>query len=128
MAMFSYNEFDSLTVRDVSSSSVNPTIVYDGVDLPICGNITFVSIFVTNKSDSNKTINFSVRKMDDAQDTYLFYNVEVPPYRPYDILGGSKIFLKKEDVLKAWTDVSGTEMLDLVVSYVIYTPSDLQPI
>ena len=127
MAMFSYNEFDSLVVRNVSASSVNPTIVYDGTGIAVCGSTTLVSIFVTNKSSSAKLINFSIRKMDDAQDTSLFYNVEVPPGQPFDILGGSKVFLKTEDVLKAWTNVSGTDLLDLVVSYVVYTPSDLQP-
>lgn len=127
MAMFPYNEFKSLTVRNVSPSTENPTIVYNAVDLPICGNITLVSLFVTNKSELDKSINFSIRKMDDTEDTMLFSNVSVPANEPYDILKGSKVFLKEEDVLKAWTDASGEGWFDLVVSYVLYTPSDLQP-
>jgi hypothetical protein len=105
-----------------------PTIVYDAATLPICGSITLVSLFVTNKSGDEKLINFSIRKMDDTEDTQLFHDVLVPANQPYDILKGSRIFLKEEDILKAWTDVNGEGWFDLVVSYVLYTPSDLQPV
>lgn len=125
--MFPYNEFDSLTIRNVSPSIEEPTIVYDGVDIPFCGNTTLVSLFVANKSGEDKSISFSILKMDDSQETLLFSNVLVPASEPYDILKGSKVFLKEGDVLKAWTDVNGEGLLDLVVSYVVYTPSDLQP-
>ena len=128
MAMFPYNEFSSLTVRNVSFDSGNPTVVYDGMGLPLCGHATITSILIANKSDDPKMISFSVRKMDDTSDTQIFHQVQVPVNKPYDILQGSKIFLKKEDVLKAWTDVNGEGWFDLFVSYVIYTPSDLQPV
>lgn len=126
--MFPYNEFESITVRNVSSDIGNPTVIYDGMDLPLCGNATITSILIANKSDDPKMISFSVRKMDDTSDTQIFHEVQVPVNQPYDILQGSKIFLKKEDVLKAWTDVNGEGWFDLFVSYVIYTPSDLQPV
>ncbi len=126
--MFSYNEFESLGIQNVSPNPENPTIVYDGADLAICGNATIVSILVANKSDDPKIINFSIRKMDDTADTVIFSKVSVPSDQPFDVLRGSKIFLKKEDVLMAWTDGGGEGWFDLFVSYVVYTPSELQPV
>ena len=126
--MFPYNEFDSVAIQNVSFDQASPTIVYDGADLSICGNVAIVSILVANRSDDPKMISLAVRKMDDSADTHIFHEVEIPVNEPYDILKGSRIFLKKEDVLKAWTDVNGEGWFDLFVSYVIYTPSDLQPV
>jgi hypothetical protein len=70
-------------------------------------------------------ISLSVRKMDDTEDTIICSDVPVPPNEPFDLLKGSKIFINKNDVLKAWTDSEGQEWLQVYMSYTYYTPSDL---
>ena len=123
--MFSYNEFDSVAIKDVSFDEGSPTIVYDGADLALCGSATMVSIMVANRSDDEKFISFSVRKLDETNDVEIFHRVPVPINEPFDILKGSKIFIKKGDILKAWTDINGEGWLDLYASFAVYTPSDL---
>ena len=125
MAAFSYNEFMSSGHRMLSILQEDATILLDGETIPTCGHAVIVSIMVCNKSEVEKMINLSVKKIDDTEDTVICTKVPVPVGEPFDLLKGSKIFLNKHDILKAWTDSEGQEWLNVYVSYTFYTPSDL---
>lgn len=125
MAAFSYNEFMSSGHRMLSILPEDATVLLDGETLPPCGHAVIVSLMVSNSSEEEKVINLSVRKMDDTEDTIICPNVSVPFGETFDLLKGSKIFINKNDTLKAWTNEEGQEWLQIYMSYTFYTPSDL---
>ncbi len=124
MAAFSYNEFFSTAFATISASSEDPTVLIDAADIPSCGHIVVLSAFVSNKSDLPQTVNMAIRKLDE-DDCVFMANVQVPVAKPFDLLGGSKIVLTKEDSLRMWTALESQPEVEVLVSYALYTPSDL---
>jgi hypothetical protein len=124
MASFSYNEFFSSSFSTISASSEDPTVLIDAADVPSCGHIVVLSVFVSNKSDLFQVVNMGIRKLDE-DDCAFMTNIQVPISQPFDLLRGSKIILTREDSLRMWTTIESQPEIEALVSYAIYTPSDL---
>lgn len=124
MSVIPYNEFSSIGVLNVSSNPSSPSIVLSGSELADCGHIAIVSILVGNKTGDNRSLTLTIEKSEAALIYTLLPSISIPVNQSYDLLKeGSKIFLNKNDVIRAWTDQSNS--LDLFVSYSTYTPSSL---
>jgi hypothetical protein len=122
MSLIPHNDFKSTAVVNISVDSEAPSAVLDGTDLPLCAHIAIVSILVGNRGESEGLINLAMDK--GGETCVMFPNITLPVNQPFDLLqNGSKIFMNKDDFLKAWTN--SEDVIDLLVSYVIYTPSDL---
>ena len=65
----------------------------------------------------------TLQKSGSATAAYLLYDVAVPSQTSFEVIDGNKFVLQRSDTLKAWIDSSGTNSVDIVVSYVIYTPA-----
>lgn len=124
MSVLPHNEFFSLGINNVSTNSSDPTIVISGEDIVDCGHIAIVSIIVGNKTGETRQLTLTVEKAEQALISSPFSSVSIPSDTPFDLMrDGSKIFLNKDDVVRAWTDQENS--LDLLVSYAMYTPSNL---
>lgn len=124
MAAFSYNQFFSAGFRQLSATKDEPTVILDGDKIPSCGHILLLSVFVSNKSNMPQVISMGIDKVDEPTTT-LMSEVEVPVGQPFDLLGGSKVVVNKNDLFKMWTNEEGQTEIEVVVSYTVYTPSDL---
>jgi hypothetical protein len=82
-----------------------------------------LGIIVANKSTATRGLNLTLKKFGNPQSAYLLYDVALPSQTSFQVIDGDKLVVQKGDVVNAWTDVSGTDLVDIVVSYVIYTPA-----
>lgn len=124
MAAFSHNEFFSASFPTLSTTSEDSTVVVDASDIPSCGHVVVLSAFVSNKSELTQTVNMGIRKLDE-DDCVFMANIQVPVGTPFDLLGGSRVVLTREDTLRMWTTLESQPEIEVLVSYSVYTPSDL---
>lgn len=82
-----------------------------------------LSIMAANKSQTTRGFNATLQKSGSASSAYLLYDVAVPSQTSFEVIDGNKFVLQRGDALKAWIDSNGTNSVDIVVSYVIYTPA-----
>lgn len=117
------NSFYSSTYRNVSANSASSTTIFDSSLIPANGYAMILSVIVANKSQTTRGMYATLQKSGAANSAYLLYDVALPSQTSFEIIQGNKFVLQRGDTLKAWVDSSGTNLVDVVVSYVIYTPA-----
>lgn len=65
----------------------------------------------------------TLQKSGAASSAHLLYDVAVPSQTSFEVINGNKFVLQRGDSLKAWIDSNGANSIDMVISYVIYTPA-----
>jgi hypothetical protein len=82
-----------------------------------------LSVIAANKSQTTRGLNMTLQKSGAATSAHLLYDVAVPSQTSFEVIDGNKFVLARGDSLKAWIDSNGTNSVDMVISYVIYTPA-----
>lgn len=117
------NNFYSSAYTNVSANSASATTVFDTTLIPANGYAMILSIMVANKSQTTRGINMTLQKSGSPTAAHLLYDVAVPSQTSFEVMDGNKFVLGRNDLLKAWVDSNGANSVDMVVSYVIYTPA-----
>ncbi len=117
------NNFYSSTYTNVSANSGSSTTVFDTNLIPASGYAMILSIIASNKSQTTRGLNVTLQKSGASTSAYLLYDVAVPSQTAFEVIQGNKFVLQRGDSLKAWIDSSGANSVDMVISYVIYTPA-----
>lgn len=117
------NNFYSSTYTNVSANSGSSTAVFDTTLIPANGYAMILSIIAANKSQTTRGLNMTLQKSGSASAAHLLYDVAVPSQTSFEVVDGNKFVLQKGDSLRAWIDSSGANTVDMVISYVIYTPA-----
>lgn len=121
--MYPTNNFNSATYSNISVNSGSSTSIFDTSSIPTGGYAMILSIVVANKSTTTRNINVTLQKSGSTTTAYMLYDVAIPSQTAFEVIQGNKFVLGKGDTLKAWGDSSGTNLIDMVVSYVIYSPA-----
>jgi hypothetical protein len=82
-----------------------------------------LSVIAANKSQTTRGVNMTLQKAGNPQSAYLLYDVALPSQTAFEVIDGNKFVLQRGDTLRAWGDASSTNLIDMVVSYVVYTPA-----
>lgn len=117
------NNFYSATYSSISANSASATIILDTTLIPAGGYAMILSIIAANKSQTNRGFNMTLQKAGNASAAHLLYDVAVPSQTSFEVIDGNKFVLQRGDTLKAWIDSNGINAVDMVISYVIYTPA-----
>lgn len=117
------NNFYSSTYTNVSANAGSATTVFDTSLIPANGYALILSVIAANKSQTTRGLNVTLQKSGSASAAHLLYDVAVPSQTSFEVIQGNKFVLQRGDTLKAWIDSNGANSVDMVVSYVIYTPA-----
>jgi len=117
------NNFYSSTYSNVSANAASATTIFDSSLIPANGYAMILSVIVANKSQTTRGLNVTLQKSGSATSAHLLYDVAVPSQTSFEVIDGNKFVLQRNDTLRAWADSSGANSVDIVVSYVIYTPA-----
>jgi len=49
--------------------------------------------------------------------------VALPSQTSFQVIDGDKLVIQRGDTLAAWADSAGVNNIDLIISYVVYTPA-----
>lgn len=121
--MYPLNTFNSATYRNIANASGSSTSIFDTSIIPANGYAIILSIIFSNKSATARSAFMTLQKNGSANPAYVLYDVAVPPQTAFEIIDGNKFVIKNGDLLKAWVDVDGLNLVDAVVSYMVYTPA-----
>jgi hypothetical protein len=119
---FPTNDFYSATYKNISSNGAASTSIFDTSAIPSSGYAMILSIIASNKSTTTRGLNVTLQKSGSADSVYMLYDVALPSRTAFEIIQGNKFILKNGDSLKAFADADGADFIDVIVSYVIYTP------
>ena len=117
------NTFYSSTHSSISANGAAPTSIFDTSTIPVGGYAMILGIIGANKSTSTRGLNLTLKKSGVSTPAYLLFDVALPPQTSFQVISGDKLVIQRGDTLVAWADSAGTNNLDLVVSYVVYTPA-----
>ena len=117
------NNFYSATYSNISSNAESPTSVFDTSLIPVGGYAMVLGITASNKSTTTRGINMTLKKSTSATSAYLLFDVALPSQTLFQIIDGDKLVVQRGDTLSAWADSAGTNLVDVVISYVVYTPA-----
>lgn len=117
------NNFYSSTYSNVSANAASATTIFDSSLIPANGYAMILSVIVANKSQTTRGLNVTLQKSGSATSAHLLYDVAVPSQTSFEVIDGNKFVLQRNDTLRAWADSNGANSVDIVVSYVIYTPA-----
>ena len=117
------NNFYSSTFTNISANGGSPTSVFDTSAIPASGYAMILGVVVSNKSTSTRGLYMSLQKSGAAQQAYILFDVSLPSQSAFQVIDGDKLVIQRGDSLKAWVDAAGGNLVDMVISYVIYTPS-----
>lgn len=118
------NNFYSATYRNVSANSGASTSIFDSSLIPANGYAMILSMIASNKSQNSRGLNVTLQKAGSASAAHLLYDVAVPSQTSFEVIQGNKFILQRNDLLRAWVDSGGANSVDMVISYVIYTPAN----
>jgi hypothetical protein len=121
--MYPTNTFGSATFRNISSDAGIPTVIFDSNVIPSGGHAMILSIVVANKSGTTRNVNMTLQKAGSANPAHLLFDVAIPTQNAFEIISGNKFVIQRGDTLRLWGDADSTNLLDAVVSYVVYTPA-----
>ena len=82
-----------------------------------------LGIIGANKSATTRGLNLTLQKSGAAQAAYILFDVALPSQTSFQVVDGDKLVIQRGDILQAWADSPGANSIDLVISYVIYTPA-----
>lgn len=122
MSTFPVNTFESKAIANISANSGSPTSIFGSSDIPSGGYVMVLSIIVANKSSGTRDINLRLTKQAGSS-AMMLSNVAVPAKNSFEVINGNKFIINFGDSLGAWVDSEGGNNVDLVVSYVTYTPA-----
>jgi hypothetical protein len=117
------NNFYSATYSNISSNAGSPTSVFDTSLIPVGGYAMVLGIIASNKSTTTRGINMTLKKSTSATLAYLLFDVALPSQTSFQVIDGDKLVVQRGDTLSAWADSAGTNLVDVVISYVVYTPA-----
>lgn len=121
--MYPINSFSSSVFSNVSVNPGSPTTMFDTTTIPAGGYAMILSIIVANKSTTTRNINVTLQKSGGTSTAYLLFDVAIPSQTAFEVIQGNKFVIERGDKLVAWGDADGTDLIDMVVSQVIYTPA-----
>lgn len=80
------------------------------------------SVMIANKTAGSVIVNAVIRNGTDAK--YILYKVAIPNGTSFELIQGNKFILKEGDSLRVWHESvsGGTNVIDVVTSYVIHNP------
>jgi ABC-type arginine transport system ATPase subunit len=117
------NNFYSSTYTNISANAGAATSVFDTSIIPASGYAMVLGIIGANKSTTTRGLNMTLQKSGSAQAAHLLFDVALPSQTSFQVIDGDKLVVQRGDTLLAWADSSGANSVDLVVSYVVYTPA-----
>lgn len=117
------NNFYSQTYANVSANNGSPTSILDTSAIPASGYAMILGIIASNKSTSSRGLNITLQKSGAAQQAHILFDVALPSQSAFQVIDGDKLVVQRGDTLRAWVDPGGSSLVDMVVSYVIYTPA-----
>lgn len=118
------NNFYSSTYDDVSANSGASTSIFNSDLIPPNGYAMVLSMIAANKSQTTRGLYASLQKSGSASAAYLLYDVAIPSQTSFEVIQGNKFVLQRGDTLRAWIDPDGNNSVDMIISYVIYTPAN----
>ena len=110
------NNFYSATYSSISTNAGSPTSVFDSYAM-------ILGIIGANKSTTTRGLNLTLKKSGAGQLAYLLFDVALPSQTSFQVIDGDKLVIQRGDTITAWADSAGSGSVDLVVSYVVYTPA-----
>lgn len=116
------NNFYSATYTNISANGASPTSVFDTSAIPASGYAMVLGIVASNKSTNTRGLNLTLQKSGSAQSAHILFDVALPSQTSFQVVDGDKLVIQRGDTLRAWADSAGTDLVDMVISYVIYTP------
>lgn len=114
------NTFKSATYRGISSNSFAPQAI--SINIPEGGYALILGLTVSNKSTTERFMSLALKKFGQIESTFILYNVGLLPGTAFQVIDGDKLVIERGDILEAWGDSGENNALDLVVSYVVYSP------
>ena len=82
-----------------------------------------LGIIGANKSTTTRGLNLVLQKNGAAQSAYILFDVALPSQTSFQVVDGDKLVVQRGDALRAWADSAGVDDIDLVISFVVYTPA-----
>jgi hypothetical protein len=123
---YSYNVFESSCSINIATSEEFATVPIDPLAAPVGGHVVVLSIVVSNRSESDSVpVSLALQKNDSANNCSLCKDLPIPINTLYNLNASAKIVLNREDQLKIWADPSGEDLVDVTVSYAVYTPASV---
>ena len=117
------NNFYSSTFSSISANAGSPTSIFDTSIIPVSGYAIILGVIGANKSTTTRGLNLTLRKSGSASSAYLLFDVALPSQTSFQVISGDKLVIQRGDILQAWADSAGVDSIDLVISYVVYTPA-----
>lgn len=121
--MYPTNNFGSSTFRNLSVNPGAATTIFDSNSIPAGGYAMILGIVIANKSTTTRNINMTLQKAGSSNAAHVLYDVAIPSQTAFEVIDGNKLVIQRGDSLKVWGDADGTNLLDAVVSYVVYSPA-----
>lgn len=121
--MYPTNTFLSKTFSNISVSSGAAISVFDSNEIPEGGHIMVLGLIAANKSTTSRSFNLTLKKSGSNDTAYILFDIAIPTREAFEMINGNKVVINRGDTLKMWTDSNGVDLLDVVVSYVVYTPA-----
>lgn len=120
--MYPTNTFSSSTFSNISVNPGLPTTLFDSNSIPVGGYAMLLGIVITNKSTTTRSINMTLQKSGSTDSAYILYDVPIPSQTAFEVINGNKFIIQRGDKLAGWGDADGANLIDMVISQVIYTP------
>ena len=121
--MYPTNNFGSSTFRNLSVNPGAATTIFDSNSIPAGGYAMILGIVIANKSTTTRNANMTLQKAGSSNAAHILYDVAIPSQTAFEVIDGNKLVIQRGDSLKVWGDADGTNLLDAVVSYVVYSPA-----
>jgi hypothetical protein len=117
------NNFYSSTYPGISANANSPTSVFDTSIIPASGYAIILGVIATNKSTTTRGINLTLQKAGAGTPAHILFDVALPSQTAFQVISGDKLVIQRGDTLQAWADSGGANLIDMVISYVVYTPA-----
>jgi hypothetical protein len=117
------NNFYSATYTNISANAASPTSVFDSNIIPASGYAMILGIIGANKTTTTRGLNLTLQKSGAAQAAHILFDVALPSQTSFQVIDGDKLVIQRGDTLRAWADSVGVDSVDLVISFVVYTPA-----
>jgi hypothetical protein len=82
--------------------------------------VLVTSLLLCNRTSTNLSV--SAKIVNGITGAYILNGLNLPPNRSYDIIDGNKFTLKEGDQVFVWHNNTGSNALDVVMSYTLHRP------
>lgn len=121
--MYPTNTFLSRTYSDIAADPGLAASVFDTNDIPDGGYALILGLIASNKSTTSRGFNLTLKKSGSNDTAYLLFDIAIPTREAFEVINGNKVVINRGDVLKMWTDSDGANLVDAVISFVVYAPA-----